>query len=83
LIILHIINIPPVDESESKEFRHYIPQKPDPAEVPLLPDLLRYQTPAVLHTYTAARLMPCTCLPQAGLRQKQRLQNLGCIKTNC
>jgi len=20
--------------------------------------------------------MPCTCLPQAGLRQKQRLQNL-------
>jgi len=29
------------------------------------------------YTYTAARLMPCTCLPQAGLRQKQRLQNLG------
>jgi len=35
LIILHIINIPPVDESESKEFRHYIPQKPNPAGVPL------------------------------------------------
>jgi len=76
LIILHIINIPPIDESESKEFRHYIPQKPDPAGAPLLPNLLRYQTPAVL-TYTAVRLMPCTCLPQAGLRQKHRLQNLG------
>jgi len=49
LIILHIINIPPVDESESEEFRHYIPQKPNPAGALLLPDLLRYQTPAVLH----------------------------------
>jgi len=33
----------------NKEFRHYIPQKPNPAGAPLLPDLLRYQTPAVLH----------------------------------
>ena len=47
IIILHIINIPPIDESESKELRYYIPQKPNPAGVPLLPDLLRYQTPAV------------------------------------
>jgi len=55
-------------------------KNPSPAGAPLLPDLLRYQTPAVLHTYTAARLMPCTCLRQAGLRQKQRLQNLGGTK---
>jgi len=68
--------ISPVDESESEEFRHYFSQKPDPAGAPLLPDLLSYQTPAVLHIQLA-RLMPCTCLPQAGLRQKQRLQNLG------
>jgi len=51
-------------------------KNPSPAGAPLLPDLLCYQTHAVI-TYTAVRLMPCTCLPQAGLRQKQRLQNLG------
>jgi len=36
---------------------------------------------AVLHI-RLARLMPCTCLPRAGLRQKQRLQNLGFIYRN-
>jgi len=69
LIILHIINIPPVDESESKELRYYISQKPNPAGVPLLPDLLRYQTPAVY-------IYGCT-FDALHLRQKQRLQNLG------
>jgi len=75
LIILHIINILPIDESESKELRHYISQKPDPAEAPLLPAAALSNACSI--TYTAARLMFCTCLPQAGLRQKQRLQNLG------
>ena len=70
MIILHIINIPPVDESESKELRHYIPQKPDPAEAPLLPDLLRYQTLAVFYIYGCA-------FDALHLRSKQRLQNLG------
>jgi len=73
LIILHIINIPPVDESESKEFRYYISQKPDPAGAPLLPDLLRYQTLAVLHIYGCA-------FDALHLRQKQRLQNLDITK---
>jgi len=30
---------------------------------------------------TSAPLPPCTCLPQAGLRQTRRLQDLGCKKT--
>ncbi|RLB80201.1 MAG: hypothetical protein DRH24_11060 [Deltaproteobacteria bacterium] len=65
MIILYIINIPPIDESESKELRHYIyiSQKPNPAGVPLLPDLLRYQTPAVLHILLAFDALH---LPAAG-----------------